>query len=37
LNVTLKVLVKTGEKVKKGDILVTVEGMKLEVSIAHNP
>ena len=27
---------KTGEKVKKGDILVTVEGMKLEVSIAHN-
>ncbi|XP_065889270.1 methylcrotonoyl-CoA carboxylase subunit alpha, mitochondrial-like isoform X2 [Dysidea avara] len=28
-----KVLVKTGEKVNKGDILVTVEGMKLETNI----
>ena len=28
----LQVLVKNGDRVKKGDILVTVEGMKLEVS-----
>ena len=27
----IQVLVKTGDHVKKGDILVTVEGMKLEV------